>query len=253
MPECELMAHLVAGYPDMERSRRIALALADGGADYLEVQFPFSDPSADWPLIERACHAALADGFTVEAGFGLVGELSRALPIPVFIMTYASLATAKGCPDFAGRAARSGARGLIIPDLPPDYDEGLYAAGRSAGLAVVPVIAPGISDARLEMFRRLEPEYVYTALRPGVTGGRTVLDAGSLGHLDRIACLGGKIIAGFGVCSREQLLALSGQVLAVAVGSYFLACLEEAGGDPAAAGLAAAKLKGRAGNADAEV
>ena len=249
MPEFELMAHLVAGYPDLERSRRIALELAAGGADYLEVQFPFSEPSADGPLIERACHAALEAGFTTEAGFGLVAELSRSLPVPVFIMTYASLAAARGCPDFVGRAVRSGARGLIVPDLPPDYDEGLYAAGRSAGLAVVPVIAPCISDARLEMFRSLEPEYVYTALRPGVTGGHTVLDADSLGYLDRIAGLGAKIIAGFGVRSREQLLALSGHVLAAAVGSHFLACLDEAENDPASVGLAAARLKGRAGNA----
>jgi tryptophan synthase alpha chain len=246
------MAHLVAGYPDMERSRRIALALANGGADCLEVQFPFSDPSADGPLIERACHIALAAGFTVEAGFRLVTGLRRSLPVPVFIMTYASLATARGCPDFVGRVVRSGARGLIVPDLPPDYDEGLYAAGRSAGLAVVPVIAPGISDARLEMFRCLEPEYVYTALRPGVTGGRTVLDADSIAHLDRIAGLGAKIIAGFGVRSREQLLTLSGHVLAAAVGSHFMACLDEAEGDPASVGLAAARLKGRAGKTGME-
>ncbi|MDR1520186.1 MAG: tryptophan synthase subunit alpha [Planctomycetota bacterium] len=244
MPECELLAHLVAGYPDWEGSRQAALALAAGGAGALEVQFPFSDPSADGPRIERACHAALAAGFKVEDGFRLVGELTRSLPVPLFIMTYASLIAARGAADFAGRAAAAGAWGLIVPDLPPDYDEGLFAAGRKAGLTVAPVLAPGISDARLELLRSLEPEYAYTALRLGITGGRTTLDAASLAHLDRAAGLGAKIIAGFGVRTREQFLALSGRAWAAAVGSHFLARLEEAGGDPTALRRAAAELRG---------
>ncbi|MDR1534399.1 MAG: tryptophan synthase subunit alpha [Planctomycetota bacterium] len=244
MPDRKLMAHLVAGYPDLETSRDIALALAEGGADFLEIQFPFSDPSADGPRIERACHAALAAGFTVSSGFELAGELAGKLAIPLFIMTYASLATAKGSGDFATKAAAAGVRGIIVPDLPPDYDEGLYDAGGRAGLAVVPVVAPGISEARLDLLRRLRPEYVYTALRLGVTGRESRLDSGNREYLARIGSLGAKIVAGFGVRSSEQFLALSGQVHAVAVGTFFLDCLEKAGGKPAALIRAVAGLKG---------
>ena len=86
MPECKLMAHLVAGYPSIEDSFRVAKALAAGGADYLEVQFPFSDPSADGPVIERACQAALTAGFRVDDGFRLLERLHGAVRIPLFIM-----------------------------------------------------------------------------------------------------------------------------------------------------------------------
>ncbi|GHV22909.1 tryptophan synthase subunit alpha [Planctomycetales bacterium] len=240
----KLLAHFVAGYPNLEQSRRVALALAAGGADGLEIQFPFSDPSADGPLIERACHAALHAGFKIEDGFRLAAELVKATALPLFIMTYASLVVAKGSANFAARAAAAGARGLIVPDLPPDYDEGLFAAGRAAGIAVIPVVAPGITDARMELLKRQRPEYVYTAMRLGITGGQTILDAASILHLDRVAKLGAKNIAGFGVRTREQFLALTGHADAVAVGSHFLACLEQSGNNPDALRGVAAALKG---------
>ena len=247
--ECRLMAHLVAGYPDMDTSRRCALALAAGGADYLEVQFPFSDPPADGPVIERACHASLAAGFRVEDGFRMVEELRDELEIPVFIMTYGSPVLARGVERFVRRAVEAGARGLIVPDIPPDSPEGLLEAGKAAGLAVVPVIAPGISDERLEMIRRLAPEYVYTALRLGVTGGGTELDAGTTAYLGAVAGLGAKVIAGFGVRSREQMLALSGWAHAAAVGSFFVERLRGAldGGNDVESALSAAarELTGR--------
>jgi len=243
MPECKLMAHLVAGYPDMDTSRRAALALAAGGADYLEVQFPFSDPSADGPVIERACHASLAAGFRVEDGFRMVGRLRNEVNIPVFIMTYGSLVFARGAEPFVRRATDAGARGLIVPDFPPDFSEGLFDAGKVAGLAVVPVIAPGISDERLEIIRRLASEYVYTALRLGVTGGGTTLDAGTVAYLDKVAGLNAKVIAGFGVRSREQMAALSGRAYAAAVGSFFVERLRGAlaGGNVEAVLSAAAR------------
>ena len=240
MADVKLMAHLVAGYPDLEQSLGVARALAEGGADYLEVQFPFSDPTADGPAIERACQAALGAGFTVAAGFDLMRRLAKELPIPLFIMTYGSVATARGSVDFVTRAVDAGVRGVIVPDLPPDYDEGLFAAGRAAGLAVVPVIAPGISEARLRMIAGLEPEFIYTALRLGITGSETALDAATLGYLDSVAKLGAKIIAGFGVRSRAQMLALSGHVHAAAVGSHFLNRLHARGNADVGETLAAA-------------
>lgn len=231
MSACKLMAHMVAGYPDLETSRAVAAGLAEGGADYLEVQFPFSDPSADGPVIERACQAALDKGFKVADGFALMEKLAGGLEIPLFIMTYGSLVFARGADEFARQAAAAGVRGLIIPDLPPDYDEGLFAAGRRYGLAVVPVIAPEISPARLDLIAKLKPEYIYTALRLGITGGRTVLDDRTISYLKKVSLPGAKIIAGFGVRSHAQMCALAGHAHAAAVGSYFLEKLGTAGPD----------------------
>ena len=252
MPDVKLMAHWVAGYPDMERSHAAALALAAGGADYLEIQFPFSDPSADGPVIERACQASLEAGFKTADGFRLIEDLAKRLSSPLFIMTYGSLLVARGAEDFARRAAGAGAKGLIIPDLPPDYDERLFESGRLAGLAVVPVIAPGIAETRLGLIQSLDPEYIYTALRLGITGGRTALDKNSIRHLDKAGFLGSKIIAGFGVRTREQILALTGHTHAVAVGSHFLETFDRTGGvcPENALRSAAAELNAFSQNAD---
>ena len=244
MQETKLMAHMVAGYPDMNQSLAVAHALAKGGADYLEVQFPFSDPSADGPIIERACQAALDAGFKVADGFAFMARLRRELSIPLFIMTYGSLVFARGADDFCQRAADAGVKGLIIPDLPPDYSEGLFDAGGKRGLAVTPVIAPEISEDRLAMLGRLKPEYIYTALRLGITGSRTSLDDGTIRYLDKVGKLGAKIIAGFGVRSREQMRALAGHAHAAAVGSFFLEKLNQGGDVETTLVEAARDLKG---------
>lgn len=222
MNEVKLMAHMVAGYPDTATAMKIAKALVKGGADALEVQFPFSDPSSDGPVIERASQAAIDGGFKVDDGFRFMASLHRDFGLPTFIMTYGSLVYARGIDQFCDDAVRAGVRGLIIPDLPPDFSEGLFEAGRKRDLAIIPVIAPEISAERLAMIGDLRPEYIYTALRLGITGGDTRLDEAAIRYLDTVRALNAKIIAGFGVRSREMMLALRGHADYAAVGSHFL-------------------------------
>ncbi|MCC8190438.1 MAG: tryptophan synthase subunit alpha [Planctomycetes bacterium] len=243
MKPVKLMAHIVAGYPSLDHSRRAARGLADGGADFLEVQFPFSDPSADGPLIERACQTALDNGFRVDDGFALMRTLRQDLSIPLFIMTYGSLVFARGAAEFCRQTADAGLQGLIVPDLPPDYAEGLFEEGAKAGLAVVPVIAPEIRPERLRLIRDCQPKYIYTALRLGITGSRTVLDDDTIRYLDRIKELGAEVIAGFGVRSREQMQALAGHADAAAVGSHFLEQINAAGPEADIAAVLSAAVR----------
>jgi tryptophan synthase alpha chain len=247
MPE-RIMAHLVAGYPDLEGSLAAALGLAEGGASYLEVQFPFSDPTADGPLIQQACDAALARGFRVEEGLALLRRIRETTGKPVFLMSYAGLVVARGVPAFLQRAREAGAAGLIVPDLPVDADEGLYACGRALGLAVVPVAAPGARPRRLELMARTGAEYLYAALRRGITGEPTAIGEENLAFLDRVAGLGMRVLAGFGVRRRDQVLALAPRVHAVVVGSLFVEAVGAAAAGPEAvrraARQAAARLAG---------
>ncbi len=225
-----IMAHLVAGFPDRAGSLEAARALVDGGCDSLEVQFPFSDPTADGPWIQRACDAALRAGFRVAEGFRLVGEIARLAARPVFIMSYAGPVLARGMEGFAGEARRAGASGLIVPDLPVDADEGLYAAGRRAGLHVVPVVPPGIRAGRLQRVAALQTEYLYVALRAGITGAFTCIGEENLRFLQRLAPLGRKMLTGFGVSTRAQVQALAPHVHSVVVGSAFVRAILERGG-----------------------
>ena len=135
-----IMAHMVASFPDRAGSLKVARALVDGGASMIEVQFPFSDPMADGPDIQAACARALSAGFTVSDGFELVGEICSATTVPVYIMSYANLLFAKGIDRFLAETKDAGARGVIVPDLPPDYDEGLFRSAAGLGLSAVPVL-----------------------------------------------------------------------------------------------------------------
>ena len=181
-----IMAHMVAFYPDGARSRDVARGLAEGGASYLEMQFPFSDPTADGPDIQRACSAALDAGFTVDAGFELTAAICGSLRVPVFLMSYANLLFSRGVTRFLADAAACGVRGVIVPDLPADYDEGLFQEAARAGLAAVPVLSPSMRDARLARICSLQAEFLYVTLRTGTTGALTELD----GPGSRVSCAG---------------------------------------------------------------
>jgi tryptophan synthase alpha chain len=214
-----IMTHLVAGFPSMAESKAIALAFAKGGAAYLEIQLPFSDPTADGPAIQAACSDALSAGFSVAGGFSLVRDVAEAVDIPIFVMSYASLVYRRGVGRFAAEARESGAAGLIVPDLSAGNDEGLFAAGRESGLHVVPVVTPATSEARLGLYRELRPTYVYTALRAGVTGRRTSISDEQRRFLDRAHTVGERVVAGFGIRQRSQVEELAPLVHAVVVGS----------------------------------
>jgi tryptophan synthase alpha chain len=227
MPE-RIMAHLVAGYPDLEASLAVARGLLEGGCAYLEVQFPFSDPTADGPLIQEACDIALRAGFRVARGFELLRRVRALSPVPLFLMSYANPVFARGVAEFLREAREVGAAGIIVPDLPVDCDEGLYAQGRALGLEVVPVVAPNIRQQRLEKVGETGGRYLYAALRRGITGEFTEIGADNLSFLGRLARPGRRVLAGFGVSARAQVQALAPHVHAVVVGSVFIRDVREA-------------------------
>ena len=223
-----LMAHMMAFFPSREESLAAARGLAAGGATYLEVQFPFSDPSADGPLIQTAGTAALEAGFSVAAGFDLVRDIVESTGLPVFVMSYGNLVYRKGTDAFVRAAREAGVTGLIIPDLSPGNDEHLYEAGREHAVEVVPVVAPSVTDARLARIAEERPRYLYAALRLGITGSHTDIGEENLRFLDRLRPIGAKIIAGFGISSPEQVRFLAPHVHALVVGSAFVKTIIEA-------------------------
>ncbi|WP_028972760.1 tryptophan synthase subunit alpha [Spirochaeta cellobiosiphila] len=228
--KAKIMTHMISHYPHREASLNVARALIDGGASFLEIQFPFSDPSADGATIQAACTKALASGFTLDEGFELVKEVSQLTKIPIFIMSYASLVYARGVELFCEQAAKAGAKGLIIPDLPFDKDEGLYSFGKKNNLHVIPVLVPNISEQRLEAIQKLSLSYIYGALRVGITGSHTSIGEDSIEFLNKLAqnssC---KVLAGFGIDSHGQIEELKDKVYSLIVGSALVKSIPQEG------------------------
>jgi tryptophan synthase alpha chain len=201
-----LMPYLMAGYPDLDRSREIARAYVDGGAHLIELGVPFSDPLADGPVIHAAGVAALAAGANVSDALSVVREVAD--DVPVVVMCYANLVIARGLERFADMLVSVGASGLIVPDLPLEEAPATLAALDERGLALVPLVAPTTPDDRLEQIGARARGFLYTVSVTGTTGERAANAGGLAEVLARAkAHTDVPVAVGFGIGTPEQAAA----------------------------------------------
>lgn len=227
MSKIKLMSHLVAGYPTDELALTAARALVAGGADILEIQLPFSDPSADGPAIQGACTEVLSRKYMTSDGLAFISKIHEEFPnIPIYIMSYGSLVYTPGIENFCKKASEVGVKGMIIPDLPFDFDEGLTEACKKNGMINIPVAAPSMSSERLHKMAHFGFPYIYAALRTGITGTDTTIDDATIAFLNKVSEGGSKIYGGFGISNGEQSQALASSVDAVVAGSVFVRLIE---------------------------
>ena len=228
MKKIKLMSHLVAGYPNTETALNAARALIKGGADILEIQLPFSDPSADGPAIQTACTQVLSRKFKTRDGFDFISRIHKEFPdLTIYLMSYASLAYTPGIANFCKKAAEAGVKGMIIPDLPFDNDEGLSAECKKNGMINIPVAAPSMSKERLEKLSSAGFPYIYAALRTGLTGTDTRIDDKTIDFLKNVSKGGSKIYGGFGISNGKQANLLASSVEAIVAGSVFVRIITE--------------------------
>ena len=228
MSKIKLMSHLVAGYPTNELSLAAARALVAGGADILEIQLPFSDPSADGPAIQTACTKVLERNYRTQDGLDYIAQIHKEFPdVTIYLMSYGSLIYTPGVDAFCRKAAACGVTGMIIPDLPFDCDEGLTKACKENGMENIPVAAPSMSDERLSKLAHSGFKYIYAALRAGITGTNTTIDDATIDFLNKVSAGGSKVYGGFGISNGEQSGALSKSVEAVVAGSVFVRIISE--------------------------
>lgn len=225
----KLVCHLIANYPDFDQSLEIAEALADGGAESIEVQFPFSDPSADGPYILKACDEALKAGFTVSKGFELVREIIKITKLEVYIMSYANILLTRGIEKFVKESKAIGVSGLIIPDLTLNNDEGLIESGRKYGISIIPVVTLTTPLKRVNEILASQPEYIYAVLRKGITGESTAITERNITFLKQLSGKEVRIFGGFGINSREQVKALAPHLYASVAGTVFVKKIDEGG------------------------
>ncbi len=230
--EIKIMGHLVAGYPNAAGFEAACSAMADSGIEILEIQIPFSDPTADGPVNTEAGETALRNGFTVSDFHRYLKFASVRGFEEIHVMTYANIMYRYGIRKFVDDMEAAHVTGIIIPDLPIDDEEGFYAYTSQNGKRVdaVPVAVVNMIPERIRMLKDLNPGRCYVSLRQGVTGTQTVMDKETIRFLDSLGVP--KLYAGFGISTRDQILALQGHAYAAVVGSYFTRIIRDAGIDP---------------------
>jgi len=232
-----VMPYLMGGFPDLDTSRRIGLAYADGGADLIELGVPFSDPLADGPVIHAAGTVALRAGTRLHD----VLEVGRAVAarVPVVVMCYVNLILARGLERFADALLDIGASGLIVPDLPLEEARATLRACDERGLALVPLVAPTTPAERLARIGAQARGFVYAVSLTGTTGERVAVDDGLADVVARAsACTTVPVAVGFGISTPEQAAAAAAAGAdGVIVGTRLVRAAGEAGagGDPVSA------------------
>ncbi len=232
MKKIKLMSHLVAGYPTDELAFAAAAAMVKGGADILEIQLAFSDPSADGPAIQSASTEVLARNYRVRDGLSFIQKLHEAFPqTTIYLMSYGSLVYTPGVEKFCKAASEAGVSGMIIPDLPFDCDEGLTAACRKYGMENIPVASPSMSEERLSKMAHAGFRHIYASLRVGITGTETKIDGDTLAFLQKVRAGGSRVYGGFGISTGEQSKALADSVDGVVAGSVFVRLIQKNASD----------------------
>ena len=239
-----LVVFVEAGDPSLEATERLLPALAEAGADVVELGVPFSDPIADGPAIQRASERSLASGTRLADVLDLVGRARAAgVDVPVVLFGYANPILAMGEAAFASRAALAGADGALVTDLPPEEGSAFARTLRSARLDPVFLLAPTSPPRRVKTVGRLSRGFVYLVSRPGVTGVRADVPEGLEELVSRVREGVGRlpVAVGFGISTPGQVSAVARLADGVVVGSAVVLAMEEAvaaGTDPVAAAAA---------------
>jgi tryptophan synthase alpha chain len=239
------VAYVMAGDPDAETALEILKGLPGAGADLIELGFPFSDPMAEGPPIQRAALRALSAGMTLSGTLDLARRFRESdQETPIIMMGYLNPLMNRGFERFAADAAAAGVDGLIAVDCPPEEEGPLANALDGAGLALVRFATPTTDDARLERIARRTSGFVYYISVAGVTGVKDADLSTIPSAVERVRRATGLPTAvGFGIKTPETAAIVARMADAVVVGSALvedIAMAQAAGEPPAAKVLATA-------------
>lgn len=232
--EVALVPFIVAGDPDLDATRALVRAAADAGADLIELGVPFSDPTADGPVIQRAGVRALSRGTSLRQILEMVAELrSGGVGTPIILFGYYNPIFHYGPARLAADAARAGVDGLLVVDLPPEEADELWRPARAEGLDMIFLLAPTSDAGRVRAVLRKASGFVYFVSMTGITGTKSI-DSGDVRRLVedlRRSCTL-PIGVGFGISTPEEAAAVAEYADAVIVGSAIVRLIEAAGAGP---------------------
>lgn len=223
-----LVIYVCAGDPDIATTERLVLAAIEAGADVIELGMPFSDPTADGPVIQRASERALKSGTTLSQVLDLTARIRAKSDAGIVIFGYYNPILAYGEARFAAEARRAGFDGLLVVDLPPEEGGTLLPLLEQNQVDFVPLVAPTTPDARVDRIARTARSFIYYVSLTGVTGAQADLAAAGERAAAIKARTGKHVAIGFGVKTAAQAKLAASKADGVVVGSAICALIESA-------------------------
>lgn len=218
---------ITCGDPNLETTEKLIYALAENGADAIELGIPFSDPTAEGEIIQRASARALATGVTVDKIFAMVEKIK--VEIPLAFMTYANVVYFYGIENFCKRCVDVGVSAIILPDIPYEEKEEFTSICKQYDIDFVSFIAP-TSDERISMIAKEATGFIYCVSSLGVTGVRSNIVADIPAMIKSVKAVTDVPVAvGFGISTPEQASNMAKASDGVIIGSAIVKIIEEHG------------------------
>ncbi|MCX7816523.1 MAG: tryptophan synthase subunit alpha [Syntrophales bacterium] len=225
--EKALIAYITAGHPDLEITEAVIPALADAGVDVVEIGVPFSDPTADGPIIQGSSQKALRSGTTLPSILEMIKRFRNRVAIPLVLFSYYNPIFVFGAERFARVAAESGIDGILVVDLPPEEACELRCYTDKAGLDFIPLVAPTTSSKRMRLIVKEGSGFIYYITLTGVTGtGRPFVEEVKERVLEIKSFSPLPVVVGFGISTPEQAAEIASFADGVVVGSAFVKLMD---------------------------
>lgn len=222
---------ITCGDPDLETTAKIVREAVANGADLIELGIPFSDPTAEGPVIQGANIRALKGGVTTDKVFNLVRELRKDVTVPMVFMTYSNVVFSYGADKFISTCKEIGINGLILPDLPYEEKEEFLPQCKKYGIDLIPLIAP-TSENRIAMIAKEADGFIYLVSSLGVTGTRSEISTDLKSIVDVIRQNTSVPCAiGFGISTPEQAKKMADIADGAIVGSAIIKIIDQYGKD----------------------
>ena len=242
--ELGIVAYITAGDPTLDATLKFVLALADAGADVIELGVPFSDPLADGPTIQRASERALNSGTTLAGVLHLVSRIRQSSQVPLVLFSYYNPILQMGLEKFAAAAAQAGADGVLTTDLTPEESGDYRRILHAHNLDAIFLAAPTSSDERLQKISAATSGFLYIISRMGVTGAKDSLPDELPALLRRVRHFTDLPVAvGFGISLPGHVSVLGGLADAAVVGSALVSEIENATNPDAAASVLSERIQ----------
>lgn len=222
---------ITSGDPDLETTEKIVYAMDKAGCDLIELGIPFSDPTAEGPVIQEANVRALSNGVTTDKVFEMVNRIRKNTDIPMVFMTYANVVYSYGIEKFCSKMVEGNMSGMILPDVPFEEKEEFDTVCKAYGLDLISMIAP-TSHQRIQTIAKEANGFIYCVSSLGVTGVRSKIttDIGAMVDLVR-EVTDVPVAVGFGISTPEQAKKMANQSDGAIVGSAIIKIIEKYGKD----------------------